>query len=529
MWRVRTSLKEIVATSKRSRAPETKAVPANPAELPAEILLLIGNELLRDPGATLVDFKHLRLVCRVFDRVFASIVLSSIHAFYTSPKGKVLARCHQLQALTTGYDRLAYVEELILHSWDWVFHSFSTPSSKSSGLKEVVKSKVWNFVLVPAGYVLWTLYIDPTAVGRQVRKRLARAQAKKVVKQIEDVSFQLPNVRRVSWWHSKLYPDSLQSVLLNLNILENLPSLTELELSLDSSHDGLEQIAISLSRLRNLQKIVIHIDTTGTKSHELLLKCLKQVIAHNHNLTYLEVYLSNPYDEPQVTLPDLFNETSPDTPLKLKHLRLAPYFYQITPAMRPHMHCLTSLDICFPVYWDSHPMDTIWQVLHEEGIQVSEIQTNRITDDMLHYLQHLRTLESLSVYDTPMIGQERNREPGKSLFLALARHANTLRRLKLEPYNWGYWYQDPEAQAALLRCTKLEELVLHQGSGPSLRVTVHDIIAIARVISQIEWPVTFILEGEPMLHTWFVQSCRRSSDPTLKDLISRIVYQQSKW
>ena len=157
-------------------------------------------QLRCDPEATLGDFKFLRLVCRSFDRLFAPIVLSSIHVFYASPSGKVLARSHQLRALTTGYDRLSHVQELTLHSWDWVFRShsrFSPPIPEKPRLRDVVKSALWRYVLIPIGYALWTLYIDPTSLGRRISNVTARARSRKYVKKTENISFQLPNVRKV--------------------------------------------------------------------------------------------------------------------------------------------------------------------------------------------------------------------------------------------------------------------------------------------------------------------------------------------
>ncbi|SRR6266576_3925042 len=101
------------------------------------------------------------------------------------------------------------------------------------------------------------------------------------------------------------------------------------------------------------------------------------------------------------------------------------------------------------------------QFLHAEGILVSEIKTNCITQDMLNYLHILADLTTcLSLYDLTE-DQQRNQDSAKSLPPILARHSNSLRRLRFEPYHWGYWFRDLPCGSPLLLCTELKEFVLH--------------------------------------------------------------------
>ena len=54
------------------------------------------------------------------------------------------------------------------------------------------------------------------------------------------------------------YNGDPESVLLNLRVLETLPSLTELDLTFHSSNNGLrEEIAVTMGRLHNLRKITV--------------------------------------------------------------------------------------------------------------------------------------------------------------------------------------------------------------------------------------------------------------------------------
>jgi len=233
-------------------------------------------------------------------------------------------------------------------------------------------------------------------------------------------------------------------------------------------------------------------------------------------------------DEQRVTLFDLFEDVPSNTPLKLQHLRISPSFYQITPEITPYIRSLTSLDIHVTSSWDPHPMDTIWQVLHRTGISVNEIKTNRITGYMLDYLFLLENLTSIYVYDVPLKGQVRNQEPAWLLFMSLARHSHSLRSLKLEPFNWGYWFRDSGVQASFLRLTKLEEIVLCQGCETLGQRSTGDLANIARIISQIDSPLAFVMEGELGLYAWLVRYCRRDQCPFLRSLSSRIAYQPSK-
>ena len=166
----------------------------------SDIIVVTCRQIQQDPETTIVEFKHLRLVCRSLNSIFTPIVLSSIHVFYPSPRGKILARFHQLRALTGNSDQLSHVRILTLNSWDWVFQAhgrFGPIRLSDSNRKALIKAIIWKYILVPVGYLFWTLYIDPMALPRQMRKVLARVRARRHVKHIDRVSFQLSNVHHV--------------------------------------------------------------------------------------------------------------------------------------------------------------------------------------------------------------------------------------------------------------------------------------------------------------------------------------------
>lgn len=248
-------------------------------------------------------------------------------------------------------------------------------------------------------------------------------------------------------------------MLLNLRVLETLPSLTELDLSFHSSNDGLDEIATTMGRLHSLRKITVRIIPAENEEQEHHFQWLKQALAHNPHLTHLDLYNLGEEEERLIAIPDPFEDVPPDHPLQLQHVRLSPFFYQITPTNSLHLRSLTSVDVCFPYHRNPHAMDDIWQILHAEGIFISEIKTNRVTEDMLSYLHISTNLTSLSLYDLDTMDQERNQESAKSLLPVLARHSESLRRLRFEPYDWGHWFRGFESP--LLLCTKLEEFVLH--------------------------------------------------------------------
>jgi hypothetical protein len=257
------------------------------------------------------------------------------------------------------------------------------------------------------------------------------------------------------------YNGDPKSVLLNLRVLETLPSLTELDLTFHSSNGGLEEeFAVTMGRLHNLRKITVRIiPSDSVEQHRF--RWLRQALAHNPHLTYLDLIHLDSEGEQLIAISDLFEDIPPDHPLQLQYMRFSPFFYQITPTVSPHIRSLTSVDICFPYRRNPHPMDDIWQILHAEGILVSEIKTNCITQDTLNYLRILPDLTSLSLYDLDTEDQYRNQDSAQSLLSILAQHSKSLRRLRFEPYHWGYWFCDPPCGSPLLLCTKLEEFVLH--------------------------------------------------------------------
>ena len=270
--------------------------------------------------------------------------------------------------------------------------------------------------------------------------------------------------------------DSHESVLLNLRILETLPSLTELDLTFHAYNDRVREIADTMSRLHNLRKITVRIIPPSDEGQELHFKWLKQAIAHNPNLMHLDLYQVEVEDGEMINISDLFDDVPPDQPLKLEHIRISPIFYQIMPTTSPHLRSITSINVCFPYCWRPHAMDDVWQILFGEGIFVSEIQTNRVTQDMLNYLCCLDNLTSLSLYDLDTVHQVRNQEFARLLFPVLIRHSKTLRRLRLEPYDWGYWFLIPDSESALLRCINLEEFVLHYVGGKHWREIWRDVV-----------------------------------------------------
>ncbi|KAF8629345.1 hypothetical protein AX15_003496 [Amanita polypyramis BW_CC] len=499
--------------------------------LPAEILLQIGSEILRDPETTIVEFKNLRLVCRSLNYVFTPIVLSSIHVFYPLPRGKVLSRFQQLRALTGGLNQLSHVRTLTLNSWDWIFQAhgrFGHVRFSDSDRRALIKAILWNYVLVPAGYFFWALYIDPAALPRQMRKVLARARAKRYVKHIDRISFQLPNVRRVNWWLPAPNIDSHKSVLLNLRILETLPSLEELELTFHPYNDRIHEIADTMSRLHNLRKITVRIINPSDEGQELHFNWLKQAIAHNPNLIYLDLYQVEDEDGEMITISDLFNDVPPDQPVKLEHIRLSPIFYQVTPTVSRHFRSVASINICFPYSWRPHTMDGIWQILYNEGIFVSDIQTNRVTQDMLNYLCCLNSLTSLSLYDLDSVHQVRNQESAKMLFPVLVRHSKTLRRLRLEPYDWGYWFCVPDNELTLMRCAELEEFVLHYVGKKHSRGMWRDVVLICDILSQLDSPFTLVLECDLTFYARFLKCCSDHPRLSIQDLRTRVVFKPSR-
>jgi len=192
-----------------------------------------------------------------------------------------------------------------------------------------------------------------------------------------------------------------------------------------------------------------------------------------------------------------------------------------------------SLNVHFPFWHGADEIDTVWSTLQREKIYVSEIQTNRVTSRFLDYLRHFDHLVALSICSSGGTGNEFDAQHMGVLLGILEQHS--LRRLRIEPFNWARWSQCSN-HASINNFKQLQGIVLHSGwlwgwdSIDSFwwASTIDDVVAIAYLVSRIEAPVTLMLEGELVLYNKFLTFCRNSSSALVRDLCERISYRAHK-
>ncbi|KAF8628043.1 hypothetical protein AX17_006047 [Amanita inopinata Kibby_2008] len=508
--------KRLPSPPRQSNANSTDSLRVNLATLPIELIRCIGDEILRHPILKYKYIKMLRLVCKSFDRAFAPIVLWRITIFGPSYK-PLLSNLNQFRVLSEGYDRLTQVKSITIHSWSWIFSSIEGPYWCRPPIYTAIPNAVIAFTLVYPIYYLFRYSFRPRNLPKDFGNTLIRLQARYLLKVLGDGSFKLPNVRSVNYESDD---DNKKSIKLLSNVLLNLPSLTELQLSLRHHLDcfpmPFDQLVPTMQKLHNLRKITVFADTQCHRHPDWL----KAAILHNPNLESLALYGSIGH----FCLSDLLEGVPADRPLRLQHIRLSDYCYGLTTTVLPHIRSLTSLEISF-IIKPVGEFDEIWRVLKREKIYLSKISTDCVSLAMFSYLSCYNGLTSFSINGvyTTNVGQS----PGCVLFPLLAQHPN-LQRLALFPHTWNNWYKHSDNKTSLLRCTNLRELAFHffesTGYVPSAIAEISDFA------SQFRKPFCLVTV-EDRYHSRFfdkfVDYCRGSKNPLVQDLGGRIVHEQT--
>ncbi|KAK2464692.1 hypothetical protein APHAL10511_003268 [Amanita phalloides] len=419
---------------------------------PVELLLRIGNEVHHHPETTFGQFKQLRLVCKFFDQVFAPIVLSSILVFRGD--SFTTANCEMLLSLISGSGYASYAKKLVLNSW--VSRETVMPSDDGGDIAD--QEGFWSSC-VPLTKWIYQVIAVPKNTGRRPREATIELKAEEYIECIDQVSFNLPSVQTVQWSIGRQpCHNSKKSMCINLRLLETLPSLLELNLFLyNSSCHRTDLLAVSLPRIRNLQKLEVYVEYVGREQEGLSFMWLKNVIAQCPDLTHIAIRCVSPSHS--ALLSELFEGVPADHPLKLEHLHICDYCYDITPKVLSHLRSLTSLQIRNTRYDGVlTSVHQIWQVLIDERIFVEKLSTNIISEDILRYISHLDNLTHFSIRG--FVFSPFAQETAQSLFHELAMHSSTLTHLELGPLNWSDWQCNTLAKLSFLQCVGLEQLTL---------------------------------------------------------------------
>ncbi|KAK2464694.1 hypothetical protein APHAL10511_003270 [Amanita phalloides] len=486
---------------------------ANLIQLPEELLLRIGNEILRHPKMMFGHFKQLRLVCKAFDRLLAPIVLSSLVVFRGDSSS---VKSEMLLSLIHGSSHISYAKKLVLNSWD-----SGDPVMPPYHYRDRVALEAFRSLCVlPVKWVCGVIANPKNTRGR-LRELRVRLRAKKCIARMDQISFDLPSVQTVTWSIGhRPHHNSQKSMDINLRLLETLPSLHELNLYLyNSSCHRTDLLAASLPKLRNLQKLMVYVKYIHRPQEELPLVWLKDVIARCPDLTHLVIRCTS--SSHSASLSQLFDDIPADRPLKLQHLWICSHCYNMTPRVLSHLRSLTSLNVFDQSFGPSStsPIHEIWQILRDESIFVSKLRTNFVNKDLLSYLSHLDNLTHFAVHG--FVSSTSAQETAQSLFQELATHSSTLTHLELSPPNWSTWHCNTLAKLSFLQCIKLQELTFVTGSHTPW----HDIIQITGCVSQTEAPLIVAVKTQfSDIYEEFIYCCCASASPQVRRLGQRIVH-----
>ncbi|PFH46125.1 hypothetical protein AMATHDRAFT_70590 [Amanita thiersii Skay4041] len=556
------------------------------ATFPAELISHIGNHYLRDPETSFRQFKCLRLVCRSFDAAFAPKVLSSIDVFSDRT---ISADClDQLRFLSQGtsinplplanhyrrhshpHHRSTLIKSIRIFTWEWILDTAFFPIRRGTAPTPAIvpQEKLFHAVLplyrvykVVRGEFDWTNY-----------RFLEISEKEEALERLKQFNgFNLANVQSVSW---NLDPkDTAWARSLTVTAILSLNSLTELDIRvLNMKYDGVDSLISSLCRIRNLRKLALRIVSSCVMRHEsssnssnssnngeyddrnsdedeecLHVRCFEQVIANNPHLTHLILDRQRPPERFSITLVDLLSSVPPTRPLKLQHLSISEYVYDLNPSVLTHLRALDSLHLHFYSRYNHKPMPLLWETLSAEHIFPSEIKVDSMVSvrtEMCDYLRLHPNLVSLSIRCDPLLPrrynlynnnindnhaaeEEAEEATMKTLFALLPQHASTLRYLSIEPYHWGNWFLHPKCEMALLQCTKLQQLSLHFDAYSTLNRTVDGSVApLASITSRLPDPsFTLAITGYKDAFYNMLEYCRKSPNPLVRDLRKRIVYE----
>lgn len=253
-----------------------------------------------------------------------------------------------------------------------------------------------------------------------------------------------------------------------IDSLASLPSLTEFQLKLSYNSAG----NLQLNRLSGLHKLIV--SGTCDNYRENVSKRLGELIAHSPQLEHLDLHNVQFFaDEKQPTLHDLLEKVPRNRPLRLKHLGLEGWCTRLDATTLPHLTSLGSFKLLHNLVAKSHPKpsqqlcetcstnDEIWNTLRKNGVVLSGLVTDLVTDGLLDYLSSYTGLESLKfTYATSSTWQESDRLADKFYHNVLPRHVDSLAQLYIKPGFEGRWCFSQEIIPILSRCRKLLELTI---------------------------------------------------------------------
>ena len=176
---------------------------------------------------------------------------------------------------------------------------------------------------------------------------------------------------------------------------------------------------------------------------------LGRIIGANLNLTHLEIFQPNNYP-PGGSLSKIFGYLPSDSLLKLEHLGLSDNFSEALEIV-PHARSLRS------IYLYGHKRVGILTVMYAERIFPPIVETTRVDQHLINYLNHHPQIVGLSIHNFYL-----GRMP--VILEIMAQHSESLKYFSAFS-SCFFLSLDAQTEPLLLRCTKLEQLTIWYGCG----------------------------------------------------------------
>ncbi|KIL59484.1 hypothetical protein M378DRAFT_14811 [Amanita muscaria Koide BX008] len=442
------------------------------------------------------DLQNLRLVCKLFDDIFAPVVLSHIHLRSYPPV--TLPGGVSLRDLTRRNESLAFVKSLTIYSLEWLVF-------QPEGFHEHCRAAL-QYLLLASTHPF--RYLRSAKDTPSLSNEVAGVQGKYYLKKLQECI--LPNLESVKWYMQIDGPKTSRTLF--LKVLVSLPSLKELDLSLKLYNiEDLDSFMHLLAQVSGLQKLTLRLRRGHSSYHGSYLRWFGRLIANNPNLAYLHLVW---HDDATLSPLRVFRYLPVDRPTQLKHLLLDTYIITSEPDMIPHLRSLQSLNICWM------PPSNFWETLALNGIFIPFLTVGFVGEALCKYLLLNASLVSFTIATPAYFSQNPSYLLG-TLGLFRALETTHVAQITISPSNWARWYGNAEIEACLRRCAKLRRitLIFENGCLPVYK----DIRATAKTVSRLGDKISLQISGDDYIHQAF-RKCCQSKDPLMKSLQQRLVF-----
>ena len=225
-----------------------------------------------------------------------------------------------------------------------------------------------------------------------------------------------------------------------IQTVASLPSLSEFTIN----YSYRSEQYTSLHHLKNLTKLTVR--SRCDNFREKIVPGIAQAIANSPDLKVLDVDSGQWGNEGVTTLHDLFSDV--ESPLKLQHLGLARIGVGLDASILRHLQSLTSLEWMSTAFMkdDNYANSTeeVWHTLGTEGIKLSRLETNLMSDGLLQYLSSYQGLRDLRLQRVSG-NDDNDSDRLANIFFqeVLPRHANSLEIFHINAAFEGDWVSLP--------------------------------------------------------------------------------------